>query len=251
MRRPALRVASAALLVALLFIPGALARDRERLAPLPLEARAGMESIEARLGSYCVSTGPRRGEQAVGLCRDAVVSKPPTPRLDVRPRQVVRLVFSDNLAIRDRVVAISARLVTFASPPDEAQRGPALEVRRVRGPRWNVRMPQNGLGPAQALALFVRYPGGGDSEQFVGIRYPADEPHEKFLCPANSLKPFDSRELIGATLEQAGERAARNGCQVRTASIDGEPQPGTGDYIPSRVNVAVESGIVTEVLSIG
>lgn len=148
-------------------------------------------------------------------------------------------------------MAISARLITFASPPYEPEQGPALEVDRAAGPRWDVRLPLNGLGPAQALALSVRYPGGGRSVQFIGVRYAGDEPHERFLCPANSLRPFDSRELIGATLEQATQRAAQDGCHVRIAQIDGEWQPGTSDYSASRVNVAIDGGTVTEVFGVG
>lgn len=57
--------------------------------------------------------------------------------------------------------------------------------------------------------------------------------------------------LVGLSEADAAAAAKVNGWVMRVVSVDGENLAATADYSPSRVNVAVESGIVTEAVSIG
>ncbi|MEY4605511.1 MAG: hypothetical protein RLY45_271 [Actinomycetota bacterium] len=57
--------------------------------------------------------------------------------------------------------------------------------------------------------------------------------------------------LVGLTEADAVDLAAGQGWTVRVVRLDGEDLAATMDYSPTRVNVAVEGGVVTEVISIG
>ncbi len=57
--------------------------------------------------------------------------------------------------------------------------------------------------------------------------------------------------LVGLSEADAAAAAKVNGWVMRVVSVDGENLAATADYSPGRVNVAVESGIVTEAVSIG
>ena len=57
--------------------------------------------------------------------------------------------------------------------------------------------------------------------------------------------------LVGLSEADAAVAAKVNGWVMRVVSVDGENLAATADYSPSRVNVAVESGTVTEAVSIG
>lgn len=57
--------------------------------------------------------------------------------------------------------------------------------------------------------------------------------------------------LTGLAEPEALDAAAAAGWTVRTVRLDGEDLAVTMDYSPTRVNVAIEGGIVTEVVSIG
>jgi hypothetical protein len=56
-------------------------------------------------------------------------------------------------------------------------------------------------------------------------------------------------ELIGKTVEEA--KAEHPAMRIRVMKLDGKGQIGTADYRTDRINVAVEDGIITEVLNIG
>ena len=57
--------------------------------------------------------------------------------------------------------------------------------------------------------------------------------------------------LVGLTEADAVDLAAAQRWTVRVVRLDGEDLAATMDYSPTRVNVAVEGGVVTEVISIG
>jgi hypothetical protein len=57
--------------------------------------------------------------------------------------------------------------------------------------------------------------------------------------------------LVGLTEAEATDAATAQGLTMRIVRLDGEDLPATMDYSPTRVNVAVADGIVTEVLSVG
>ena len=60
-----------------------------------------------------------------------------------------------------------------------------------------------------------------------------------------------SELLVGLTVDEATKIAEENGWELRVSRVDGEDQIVTADYRPLRLNVAVEGGVVTEVLSAG
>lgn len=57
--------------------------------------------------------------------------------------------------------------------------------------------------------------------------------------------------LVGQTESGAEQAATAEGWGFRVVRRDGEDLPMTMDYRPDRVNVAVEDGVVTEIVSIG
>ena len=61
---------------------------------------------------------------------------------------------------------------------------------------------------------------------------------------ASELAP----ELVGLSEDEASGLARSRNCSVRVASRDGEAYMLTLDYVPSRLDVVVEAGVVTAVL---
>jgi hypothetical protein len=72
-------------------------------------------------------------------------------------------------------------------------------------------------------------------------------------CPADEGdKGFDTKRIIGLSEAEAESLAGAEGdCVVRVIVRDGESLPATMDFNPSRINVEVEDGKVTEVVSLG
>ena len=62
---------------------------------------------------------------------------------------------------------------------------------------------------------------------------------------------YFAEAMIGFCLTDAQKLADSYGYQVRVAREDGVDLQVTADYSESRINVAVETGTVTEILSIG
>jgi len=60
-----------------------------------------------------------------------------------------------------------------------------------------------------------------------------------------------SDALVGLDEAAATALAEENGWVVRVVRLDGEDLAATMDYVTNRVNVAIENGVVTEVISIG
>jgi hypothetical protein len=56
---------------------------------------------------------------------------------------------------------------------------------------------------------------------------------------------------VGTPLADVEKLAADMGLTVRVLRLDGQDLPATADFRTDRVNVAVETGIVTEVISVG
>jgi hypothetical protein len=57
--------------------------------------------------------------------------------------------------------------------------------------------------------------------------------------------------LGGEPLDVAEEIAEENGCHIAPTSIDGEPQPLTREYDPTRIQVEVRDDLIREVLGFG
>ncbi|MFZ9629982.1 MAG: hypothetical protein ACO3C1_11595 [Ilumatobacteraceae bacterium] len=66
-----------------------------------------------------------------------------------------------------------------------------------------------------------------------------------------AVDPAAAAVLVGLGEDEAAKVADGNGWTVRPVRIDGVDQAATMDYSPTRINVAVEGGIVTEVVSVG
>lgn len=65
------------------------------------------------------------------------------------------------------------------------------------------------------------------------------------------VTPEEAAVLVGLTEAEATAEAEARGWSLRVARLDGEDLALTEDYSPTRVNVAVEAGEVTEIVSIG
>jgi hypothetical protein len=83
-------------------------------------------------------------------------------------------------------------------------------------------------------------PGGGSTDGSPG----ADE-------PVGELRAKDASVLVGLAEDEAAKVAEGNGWTMRVAERDGEELMVTTDWQSNRVNVAVRSGRITEVLSVG
>jgi hypothetical protein len=66
-----------------------------------------------------------------------------------------------------------------------------------------------------------------------------------------TILPFDESSVVGLSVDEATKVAEGSGWSVRVARQDGEDLALTMDFLPSRLNVAVEAGVITEVLSVG
>jgi hypothetical protein len=69
--------------------------------------------------------------------------------------------------------------------------------------------------------------------------------------PVESVPAIDTDVYLGLTLDEATDLAARDGLTVRVVLLDGVGQDVTDDLRTDRLNVAVEAGVVVEVVSIG
>ncbi len=58
-------------------------------------------------------------------------------------------------------------------------------------------------------------------------------------------------DVVGLSVDEATAAAAESGWEVRVAREDGVDLPVTADFRENRINVAIEAGVITEVLSIG
>lgn len=56
---------------------------------------------------------------------------------------------------------------------------------------------------------------------------------------------FTSNDLVGLTEAEAAAQAEAAGFTVRVIQRDGEAYPGTMDWVETRVNLTIESGVVT------
>lgn len=103
------------------------------------------------------------------------------------------------------------------------------------------------------LALMVGLAGCGSDEISTPAPPPETPAAAAVYCPSARKPPeaFDANTLVGKTLSDAKQEAAKFGCSVRAVELDGKPQAATMDFREDRVNVAISDGRVTKVLSIG
>jgi len=100
---------------------------------------------------------------------------------------------------------------------------------------------------------------GGDDEPVQGtdlttLRCPLVATGEK-VGSVEQYRPaedaFDTAELIGESLDEAGATAGEHGCEIVVAKRDGEGLPVPADVDPERIYVYTEDGVVTEIEGVG
>ncbi len=80
---------------------------------------------------------------------------------------------------------------------------------------------------------------------------PVNEDPAAVSCTAPPMGTFDATATVGGSLKDGRAAALEQGCSIRVAMRNGKGLALTEDFRPDRVNVAVESGEITEILSIG
>jgi hypothetical protein len=101
--------------------------------------------------------------------------------------------------------------------------------------------------------------GGGDDERPSGVTGTIPEPTPmEMLCQELGEKADEAQlrasakeALVGLRLGEAERYAEAYGCHVAPTSIDGEPQPLTREYDPTRIQVEVRDDRVRKVLGFG
>ena len=102
-------------------------------------------------------------------------------------------------------------------------------------------------------ALVVSGAGGcGDDSQPTTSTSEPTTTQPALLCPeAGGDDALDTATLVGETVDQASVTAKDHGCEVRVVEEDGEEFAVTLDFNPDRINVAVEDGAITKIVSLG
>jgi hypothetical protein len=77
------------------------------------------------------------------------------------------------------------------------------------------------------------------------------EPVPTDPAPTEPTVPAELETLVGLEVEAATAAATELGYELRIARQDGEDLALTMDFVESRVNVAVEAGVVTDVIFVG
>jgi hypothetical protein len=81
--------------------------------------------------------------------------------------------------------------------------------------------------------------------------FPNNDDPSAVVCTGSPRGVFDAAATVGEKLADAERAAQQQGCEIRVVVEDGEQLAVTDDFRPDRVNVAVEGGTVTEIVSIG
>jgi len=114
------------------------------------------------------------------------------------------------------------------------------------------------LGVAAAAVVALAGCGGGDEppagKDLTALRCPLVPAGEQAggvqqYRPAEDA--FDTSELIGEPLDDAGAAAAEHGCEIEVAKEDGKGLPVPADVDPKRIYVYTEDGVVTEIEGVG
>jgi hypothetical protein len=78
-----------------------------------------------------------------------------------------------------------------------------------------------------------------------------DDPRATVPADGDEAMAFDDELIVGLPVDEAEQVAEDEGFVFRIAVLDGEDQALTMDFVPNRVNVAVDDGIVTGVEFVG
>jgi hypothetical protein len=62
---------------------------------------------------------------------------------------------------------------------------------------------------------------------------------------------FDARGLLGMTVSSANERAKRLRIVLRAVVVNGKEPLSEADYVPNRINVATNDGVITALRGVG
>jgi hypothetical protein len=87
------------------------------------------------------------------------------------------------------------------------------------------------------------------TDEFITIAEPEVDP---MPLPVEPLDPvIVDTGVIGSSVDDATAALEAQGLSLRVLRLDGEDLVGTMDFVPTRVNVAVEDDVVVEILSTG
>lgn len=164
---------------------------------------------------------------------------------------------------REQLVArVAARIVDRDGAGGQRTLGPPRRLLTAGGgSRWQLDLPARVPDRMKLEVVVERAPGVANFVAAVAIsgraapsppRPGTRRPHR---CPRTIAgQPaegrLDSRELVGLTLREAREKAARYGCTVRVERRDGRNLALTSDLRPDRIGVVVEDGRVTDILGV-
>lgn len=85
---------------------------------------------------------------------------------------------------------------------------------------------------------------------------PAENGDDGDAAPGDPLEPIDPEApevagIVGSSVDDATAQLEADGLSLRVARLDGEDLALTMDFVPTRVNVAVEADTVVEIVSVG
>ena len=80
---------------------------------------------------------------------------------------------------------------------------------------------------------------------------PDNDDPRAVICTGSPEAIFDATAIVGKSESEAAAAAEEEGCSVRVVERDGRALAVTEDFRPDRVNVVVEDGEVTEIVSLG
>lgn len=101
-------------------------------------------------------------------------------------------------------------------------------------------------GPSAPTRTTVPDDGGGAIPDL-----PDNDDPAAVQCTGPPRGVFDATAIVGESLDLAERSARVEGCSIRVVERDGKPLAVTDDFRPDRVNVVVEDGEVTRIVSLG
>jgi hypothetical protein len=132
------------------------------LAPPPVRVSSNHLYVKATRGSYCYFR--TSGNTAVGECGDAIYPLPTRGELPVHGRSRV------GLHVGTRATRVDIALIRVEGDEfDYVGRSRRADPSDSTGRHWHARLPRH-LRGANVLDVSVRYPHGGGSDNWAGIR---------------------------------------------------------------------------------
>ena len=107
-------------------------------------------------------------------------------------------------------------------------------------------------GLAVVLAITAPAGCGDDESETTSPSSTETTTSQPALCPeAGGANALNIGTLVGKAVDAASAAAEDHGCELRVVQEDGEDLAVTLDFNPDRINVAVEEGTITKIVSLG